>query len=106
MVTPSEHAGFPKSLRLRTGVEFKRVFQHRSSVANMELVVYAATNGLEYCRLGLVVSRKVGAAVVRNNWKRLIGSGCLAPRRQPTGLGRRAERSGSVGPSSRPQSGS
>lgn len=36
------------------------------------LVVYVAKNGLDHARLGLVVSRKVGNAVVRNRWKRLL----------------------------------
>ena len=36
------------------------------------LVVYGLENGLPHARLGLSVSRKVGNAVVRNRWKRLL----------------------------------
>ncbi len=36
------------------------------------LIVYAAASEAEQPRLGMVVSRKVGNAVARNRWKRLI----------------------------------
>ncbi|MCL2742402.1 MAG: ribonuclease P protein component [Planctomycetaceae bacterium] len=63
---------FPKSSRLLTTAEFKRVFDKRKSTADSLLVIYAAKNDLEKNRLGISVSRKVGNAVVRNRWKRLI----------------------------------
>ena len=44
----------------------------RCSVSDGNLIVYAAKNELEHSRIGLSVSRKVGNAVVRNKWKRLI----------------------------------
>lgn len=36
------------------------------------LVVYGLPNDGPYSRLGLSVSRKVGNAVVRNRWKRVV----------------------------------
>lgn len=36
------------------------------------LLVFAHDNGLPHARLGLSVSRKVGNAVQRNRWKRLL----------------------------------
>ncbi|MEM8864659.1 MAG: ribonuclease P protein component [Planctomycetota bacterium] len=63
---------FPKRLRLLKSDEFDRVFAGRCSAADKVLVVYALPVGLEHPRLGLVVSRKVGKAVRRNTWKRLL----------------------------------
>ncbi|GHT34430.1 ribonuclease P protein component [Planctomycetales bacterium] len=63
---------FPKSSRLLTTAEFQRVFGYRKSVADSLLIIYAAEQDLGQNRLGISVSRKVGNAVVRNRWKRLI----------------------------------
>ncbi len=63
---------FPKSVRLLTKSDFDQVFNRRKSRADRRLVVYTAPNQQGHARLGLVVSRKVGNAVVRNRWKRLL----------------------------------
>lgn len=63
---------FPKFVRLRKPAEFERVFAGKAYVADGVLVMNAAANELGVTRLGLSVSRKVGNAVVRNRWKRLI----------------------------------
>ena len=63
---------FPKTARLRRSAEFKKVFDVRRVAADDVLIVFGLENGLEFSRLGLSVSRKVGKAVVRNRWKRLI----------------------------------
>ncbi len=65
-------ATYPKQCRLLDTTQYRRVFQRRLSVANNILVVHGCENDLPYMRLGLSVSRKVGNAVVRNRWKRLI----------------------------------
>ena len=67
-------AGFrflPK-FRLKRPAEFKRVFEERRSASDERIIVYVADNSLEHARLGLSVSRKVGGAVQRNRWKRLL----------------------------------
>ncbi len=63
---------FSRLDRIRRQFDFDRVFAARSSAADRVLVVRCCPNGLDRARLGLSVSRKVGGAVVRNRWKRLI----------------------------------
>jgi len=72
MSTPPPTFGFPQTLRLKTPAQFKAVYDRKKSVSDGLLVVYAAANGLPHPRVGLSVSRKVGNAVVRNRWKRLL----------------------------------
>lgn len=63
---------FPKSRRLLKSTEFDAVFAARRSRADKRIVIYTLANELGHPRLGLVVSRKVGNAVARNRWKRLL----------------------------------
>ena len=63
---------FTRLMRLRKNVDFRKVFNTRSSVADQLLVVYAMPNGLPQARLGVSVSKKHGNAVKRNRWKRAI----------------------------------
>jgi ribonuclease P protein component len=57
---------------LRSGVDFRRVYDVKCSAADGRIVVYAARNTLDHSRIGLSVSRKVGNAVVRNRCRRLL----------------------------------
>lgn len=59
-------------MRLLSAAEFDAVFAARQSRADKRLVIYILQNKLGHPRLGLVVSRKVGGAVARNRWKRLL----------------------------------
>jgi ribonuclease P protein component len=59
-------------VRLLRASDFDRVFAARASASNAWLVVHGAANDLGHARLGLVVSRRVGDAVRRNRWKRLL----------------------------------
>ena len=61
---------FSKRMRLLRPAEFSRVMAARSSAADGMLRMYAAASELDHPRLGLTVSRKVGAAVVRTRWER------------------------------------
>ena len=63
---------FPKSARLLKSREFQQVHASQVFAADAVLVVKGCRNGQERTRLGLQVGRKVGNAVVRNRWKRLI----------------------------------
>lgn len=48
------------------------MYAARVFAADHVLIVNGVANGLTVSRLGLSVSSKVGGAVVRNRWKRLI----------------------------------
>lgn len=64
--------GFPNQVRLLRASEFERVFAARNSVGNSSLALFGAENELGHPRLGITVSRRVGNAVARNRWKRLL----------------------------------
>ncbi|HEY3395850.1 MAG TPA: ribonuclease P protein component [Lacipirellulaceae bacterium] len=63
---------FPKRMRLLSAKEFERVFAARTSVSDSWFVLYGDTNSVGHARLGLTVPRRVGGAVLRNRWKRLL----------------------------------
>ncbi len=63
---------FGPDRRIRRGADFRRAFERQAKAADGVLLVCTAENELKATRLGLSVSRKVGVAVVRNRWKRLI----------------------------------
>ena len=63
---------FLRKYRVLRSTEFERVFSAKCSAADGRLIVYAGKNEMGHPRIGLVVSRKVGGAVRRNRWKRLL----------------------------------
>src|SRR3954453_5349041 len=63
---------FPKGVRLLRPADFERVFAARNSVSNQWLTLHGALNEVGHARLGLAISRRVGGAVERNRWKRLL----------------------------------
>ena len=63
---------FLEKYRLRHRSDYDRVFDCRRSVSDNTLILYGRRNNLDYPRIGMAISRKVGNAVVRNRWKRLI----------------------------------
>ena len=58
--------------KIKKNKEFKRIYSDGRSIANRFLVLYYLNNGLEYNRLGISISKKVGNAVIRNRIRRLI----------------------------------
>ena len=87
MTRPMTSARFPASARLRKRADFARVYLRRCSVSDALLLIFVDENGLDHPRIGLSVSRKVGGAVVRNRWKRLLREAFrLSQSQLPTGL--------------------
>ena len=72
MVEASGGQRFPRCYRIRKNDEFRAVYGRKARASDQRLLVYVCENQLGHPRLGLSVSRKVGNAVVRNRWKRLI----------------------------------
>ncbi len=58
--------------RVRRHADFRRAFGLRCSASDGRLLLFVHENGLNHPRLGLSVSRKLGNAVARNRWKRLL----------------------------------
>ena len=59
-----------KENRLRSNIQFRRVYKNGKSYGNRLLVLYVYKNGLDYNRIGFSVSKKVGNSVKRNSVKR------------------------------------
>ena len=57
---------------LKNSREFGKVYNHKESFANKYLVMYLRAKSLDYSRIGISVSKKVGNSVVRHRITRLI----------------------------------
>lgn len=64
--------GFPKEARLRTSSSFARTRRKGRRITTRFFILYIATGATSRSRLGIVASRKVGGAVVRNRAKRVL----------------------------------
>src|SRR5687768_6360377 len=63
---------FPRTHRLRSKLDFARVFDARVREYRGPVTLYALPNDLAHPRLGISMSRKVGTAARRNRIKRLL----------------------------------
>jgi ribonuclease P protein component len=61
-----------RDLRLRRNKEFQNVFNEGRGWANRLLVLKAVHNGCTNTRVGLITSRRIGNAVVRNKARRRL----------------------------------
>jgi ribonuclease P protein component len=68
-------AAFPPWTRLRSGAEFRRVFEKGLRLSGPLFVLVGVENARGHDRLGLTVSRRVGGAVSRNRARRLLREG-------------------------------
>ena len=57
--------------RLKKYYEFKKVYATGKSRAAKYTIIFYCKNNRELCRLGVVISKKVGKSVVRHRLKRL-----------------------------------
>lgn len=84
---PIPRLRFTRAHRIRSGRDFARAYERKQRAGDDVLLVFGCENGLSHPRLGLSVSRKVGGAVVRNRWKRLIREAFrLSQHRLPCGV--------------------
>jgi len=61
-----------KKIGLTKNKEFSFVFNKGNSVADRLLVIYSVPNGKNITRFGYSVGKKVGKAVTRNRYKRIL----------------------------------
>lgn len=64
--------GFSGDDRIRSSLDFERIYAAGRRQGDRFLLIFAAPNGLARPRIGLSVSRKHGPAVVRNRIKRRL----------------------------------
>jgi ribonuclease P protein component len=78
---------FPRQDRIRFKKEFAAVFSRRRAVTDDLLVVYGCKNGQNRSRLGMSVTKRIGNAVMRNRWKRILREAFrLSRERLPQGI--------------------
>ncbi len=63
---------FPRTHRLRSKLDFAKVFDAKVRDSRGPLTIYALPNDLNHPRLGISIGRRVGTAPRRNRIKRLL----------------------------------
>lgn len=61
-----------KKYFLKKDFDFKKVYKNRKTFGNKNFTLYVRKNGLDHCRMGFSINKKVGKAVVRNKIKRRL----------------------------------
>lgn len=59
-----------KKYRLRSNIEFKKVYSVGKNYWNRNLTLFVKKNGLENSRVGFTITKKIGNSVVRNKIRR------------------------------------
>ena len=60
------------TLSIKNNALFSKLYKKGDCLVSGSLIMYVKKNGLDVCRMGITVSKKVGKAVKRNRAKRLI----------------------------------
>ncbi|MFW6011021.1 MAG: ribonuclease P protein component [Desulfosalsimonas sp.] len=71
-MTPRPDQSLGKTERLLKRCEFLRLSRQGKSTGNRYFVAAFKSNGRDFSRLGITVTRKTGKAVVRNRIKRFV----------------------------------
>ena len=61
-----------KEYRVKKSQDFDNIIRKKQSFANRQFVIYYQENKLDYMRLGISVSKKLGKAHERNKLKRYV----------------------------------
>ncbi|WP_417848521.1 ribonuclease P protein component [Thalassoglobus sp.] len=82
-----ERLKFPKFRRVRSSLEFQRIYSLKQRASNQSLLIFAARNELGWSRIGLSVSKKNGNSIARHRIRRLLKEAFrLEQHRIPAGL--------------------
>ncbi len=66
------HHGFPKTLRILSRSEFRRVYEEGQRRSNALCTMFFRSNGLGRTRLGITTPTRLGHAVLRNRMRRRL----------------------------------
>lgn len=61
-----------KKFRISNRKDYNYIYKHGKKIQSRYIIVFLAANNLEYSRFGIVTSKKVGKAVIRNQAKRKL----------------------------------
>ena len=69
---PPGRLSFPRDRRIRSGLDFQRIYAGKMKAANSCLLLFAARNSYGRTRIGLSVSRRNGNSIVRHRLRRML----------------------------------
>ena len=65
-----------KMYRLRSNMEFQKVYNKGKNYWNRNLILFVKKNNLGYTRIGYTITKKIGNSVVRNRIRRQMKEIC------------------------------